>query len=212
MTRNLLSSALTQLFTLALVSALAGAMAGCAKPPAPEASCNFVQNGDLQRVSWGGSTPVVMHIDSSVPSDYYDAINAAAKTWNDAVQREVIKIGAVINTNSNPKQDGANVIYLLNTWEAERSNEQARTTVYWAGNRVFEADVRLNAHDFSFFSGTTTQAGKVDMQSLLVHEFGHVLGLVHTATPQSVMVRSLPSATKRRALSVEDLKSVRCEY
>ena len=118
-----------------------------------------------------------MHIDSGVPNAYYNAIHAAADKWNLAIGREVIKIGGVVQTDGVPKQDGANVIYVLRSWEPERTNEQARTTVYWAGDRIFEADVRINAHDFDFFTDTPV-AGKVDIQSLILHEFGHVLGLV----------------------------------
>ncbi len=184
----------------------------CGAAPSPEQSCNFVQNGQAQRVSWGSQVPVVLYIDSSVSGEFFDAIKDAATEWNRAIGREVLKIGGWTNGQSRPSQDGANIIYHLDAWEDERANEQARTTVYWAGDRIYEADIRINGKNFEFFAGAVPVPGHVDMQSLMVHEFGHVLGLSHTDTPVSVMARSLPSATFRRGITTVDLKSVRCEY
>lgn len=203
---------LRKLIGVLIAVAIIIALQACAQKPAPEDGCNFVQNAEQQRVSWGSQVPVVLYVDSSVPSAYYDAIHSAASTWNIAIGREVIRIGGWTNSNGTPAADGANIIYFFKTWEDDRANEQARTTVYWSGDRVYEADVRLNGKDFDFFWGEEVVDGRVDIESLILHEFGHVLGLSHTETPQSVMVRSLPSAKKRRYLASDDMKSIRCEY
>lgn len=203
---------------LALLAAIGLGLQACAQqPPSPQESCNFVQNGEQQRVSWGSQTPVVMYVDHRVPDEFLPAITAAAKVWNKEIGREVLKIVPGATTNGMPTQDSRNVIYFMKDWEREKANEQARTTVYWAGDRIYEADIRINGRDFEFFSGEQMVAGRVDMESLLLHELGHVLGLGHTdpvdnETAESVMVRSLPSATKRRELMSVDVKSIRCEY
>lgn len=200
---------------LGITSALVAAvftLNACGTKPTPEASCNFVQNSEEQRISWGSQVPVVLYIDSSVPNEYVDDIKSAADTWNKNIGREVLKIGGYLDTKADPAQDGKNVIYYLHTWEDDRSNEQARTTVYWAGDRIYEADVRINAKDFVFSSGSQLAPSQVDMQSLILHEFGHVLGLAHTTSPQSVMVKSLANDVERRNLSQFDDDSIRCEY
>ncbi len=184
----------------------------CAAKPTPEKSCNFVQNSDQQRVSWGSQVPVILYIDSSVPNEYFDDIKSAAATWNSNIGRESIKIGGYVDTKSDPAQDGHNIIYYLHTWESDKSNEQARTTVYWAGDRIYEADVRINAKDFTFSSGGTLEPSRIDMQSLILHEFGHVLGLAHSVASQSVMAKSLPNDIMRRSLALSDVNSIRCEY
>lgn len=204
---------LAGLFSLLIVTGLA--LQACAPKVTAEASCNFVQNSELQRVSWGSQVPVVLYIDSSVPNTYSDDIKAAADVWNKEIGREVIKIGGYVDTQGEPSQDGHNIIYFMRTWEADKTVEQARTTVYWAGNRIYEADIRINASQaagFTFSAGSVAQPGEVDMESLLVHEFGHVLGLAHSAAAQSVMARSLPNAILRRSLSGSDEESIRCEY
>jgi predicted Zn-dependent protease len=201
-----------------VISALIAAVVGleaCAKKPSPQEACSFVQNGDQQRISWGADIPVVLYIDGSVPPEFNDSIAGAIDDWNRSVGREILKLGGRVSTNGEPQQDGVNVIYYMKTWENNRMNEQARTTVYWAGDHIYEADIRINASaggKHEFFVGEDPQTGKIDMQSLMLHEFGHVLGLAHAVNPQSVMVRSLPTATLRRQLSANDLSSIRCEY
>lgn len=198
--------------TISLLILSGLALQACAGRPSPETSCNFVQNSELQRVSWGSQVPVVLYIDGSVPSEFNDDIKEAAAEWNRQVGREVVKIGGWVETDGKPAQDGHNVIYYMNTWENDKENEQARTTVYWAGDRIYEADVRLNAKDFTFSYGQNFVNTDVDMQSLVLHEFGHVLGLAHSNTSGSVMARSLPNNTDRRVLSENDLSSIKCEY
>ncbi len=201
-----------KLLALSLLIAGTLALQACGAKKSPEDSCNFVQNGEQQRVSWGAQVPVIIYVDRSVPSVFYDSIARGVAEWNTRVGREIVKVGGwAVNTTGQPAQDGQNIIYMLSDWEAEKSNEQARTTVYWAGDRIYEADIRINDRNFDFSWGDP-EPDKVDMQSLILHEFGHVMGLAHATTPQSVMARSLPNATKRRELSVADQNSIRCEY
>lgn len=171
-----------------------------------------MQNSEQQRVSWGQRLPVTFSVHTSFPAQHYPALEAAVKEWNRAIGREVLRLSGWTNSTSGPRQDQLNVIYLLPTWESNRANEQARTTLYWAGDAIQEADIRINGQGFQFFSGSRPEAGKVDMESLMLHELGHALGLGHTETPQSVMVRSLAYGSLRRDLSDADVSSVQCEY
>jgi hypothetical protein len=195
-----------------LLAVLAILFGGHATPKAQD-SCNFVTNSYHQRVSWSASVPVVMYLDASVPAAYTSAIQAAMDTWNAKLGRKVLVLGGWTKSDA-PKKDGANVIYWLKNWEPERAGfEQARTTIYWANDVISEADVRINAT--GVFAYSTLQApmmGQVDFQSLILHEFGHVLGLQHTEQPESVMVKTLRSDDLRRTPSEFDLKSLHCEY
>lgn len=206
------------LIIISLVLVGAVVLQACGLKPAPQVSCNFVQNSDQQRVSWGAQTPVVMLIDSSVPGSYFDAIKSAAQAWNDAVGHEVIKIGGWTTSGPSSTPDGINLIYFQRNWDGP-SNEQARTTIYWSGERIYEADIKVNDRDFDFFTGDTGVPGKLDMESLLIHEFGHVLGLKHMHSQGSVMQPTLSgalatnlSAGFRRTLTTDDKNSIACEY
>jgi hypothetical protein len=200
------------LMTLTILAAFVLGLQACSKKPAPQDSCNFVQNSQLQRVSWKGTTPITLYVDKSFPSDMYPAAQAAAKDWNDTFGRELIHLAGWTSKTGEPGQDGSNIIYWRSTWDANRTDEQARTTVYWVGETIYEADIMVNARDFIYAASATTKANTVDIESLLVHEMGHVLGLAHTEVTKSVMLKSLPKAFLRRTPQEFDLNSIRCEY
>lgn len=190
-------------------------LTACGRHVEPEESCNFVQNGQSQRVSWQGRTPVKLFVHESVPSEYFDSIREAVKEWNRQLKYDALTIISFGNTGENlPKRDGYNVIYWIkNSWDLDRSNEQARTTVYWSGTQIYEADIRINDYNFDYFVSEEDKSyNKVHLKSLMVHELGHVLGLAHNDSHGSVMNVSLSNGDVRDKLSVEDKDSIACEY
>lgn len=187
------------------------ALQACGRNPTPQESCGFLQNGELQRVSWGSRVPVTIYVHESVPDKHLPAIQAAAEVWNREVGRQVLRITSGLKGPLSPSPDGSNVIYFMNTWEADKLHEQARTTVNYLGNRIYDADVVVNEFKYDF-SSDELHPNRVDLESLMIHEFGHVLGLQHVQDPQSVMVEVLNSGTARRKLSEKDQSLVRCEY
>jgi hypothetical protein len=188
---------------------------GCGRKLEPEDGCNFVQNGQMQRVSWKAQLPIELYIDQSVPKEYYESIQSAMAQWEDKLKRPVFRIvGTVADADANGKKDERNVIYYSPDWDGDKPNEQGRTTIYWLGDIIYEADIRLNGSGtFSFFNGpAAVPTGKVDMESLVLHELGHVLGLQHNDQVPSVMATSLESGFKRREPKPADLASLKCEY
>jgi hypothetical protein len=224
-----------QMRLFAILGVLAGFLLvqACGRKLPEERGCNFVQNQNMQRVSWGENLPVDLYLDNSVPGEYDEAVKAAVAIWNDRAKkigyREFFRLrsgspGAII-----PTQDNYTKIYLLNTWEDNRKFEQARTTVYWSGSQIYEADIRVNNKDFQFFinepppedgdRGVSTgedtadpTTEKVHLPSLLVHELGHVLGLAHNTHGESVMQTNLANGVIRTELSKADIESLECEY
>lgn len=179
----------------------------------PQEECGFVQNVYGERISWKNKTPIVLSIHESVPSEFYPALEKAMKDWEEALGRPVFQIREYgVKGPMAPRQDGTNLIYYMETWEDNRSSEQARTSVYWIGNEIREADVRINAKDFRFYVTNPKGLHDVHMESLLVHELGHVLGLKHRDSGGSVMATYLSAETERDSIGKIDVDSVRCEY
>jgi len=196
------------------VIAFAVLLQACAPEVQPEKACNFVQNATLQRVSWGNSLPVKMYIHESVSDpQFIEAIEQAARRWNEVFGRQAIVIQASsVSGDGTAKKDGRSFIYFYSSWEANRTMEQARTTIYWNGNQINEADIKVNTKNFQYSADTSSRSGKVDLESLMIHEMGHVLGLGHDDHSKSVMATTLSSGTLRRSISTEDTENLSCEY
>lgn len=188
------------------------ALASCTKKPAPQDSCNFVQNSELQRVSWKGSVPVSLYIHSSYPTEQLPALRAAFKLWEDPMGRPLFKQSGTTGGPKLAKRDGVSTIYWMDDWEADKGGEQARTTIYWEGTQIKEADLKLNAKDFTISSASPLASGTIDMASLLVHELGHVLGLQHNEKVKSVMAVILSYLEVRQTPYPVDVTSLKCEY
>lgn len=192
------------------------ALVACSRRFDPETTCGFVQNSELQRVSWNSSTPIKFYVHESMPLDKYpemeQIIREAANDWNTIVGREVIRIEALhVGGERLPHKDGYSMLYWLDTWEDSARLEQARTTIYWSGSQIYESDIRVNGA-YTFYVGDEPSFSGVDFHSLMIHEFGHALGLAHSSAMKSVMAASLASNYDRRKIETPDINSVRCEY
>ncbi len=186
----------------------------CSEQIKPEASCNFVQNSDFQRVSWSAKV-ITLQIDPSVPLQYVPSIETAVGIWNSRIGSShiVLQKTGLTGAEGSARKDGVSKIYWRNTWDADKPNEQARTTVYWSGNRIYEADLQVNASNFAYFTSSQTPSyDQVHIESLLVHELGHVLGLAHENGSGSVMKPNLLSGYIRDIPGQVDLDSLKCEY
>lgn len=195
---------------------LAGVILGlfaCAPAPKAEEPCNFVQNVYGQRISWKDQTPIPLMVHADFPRELLPALDNAIKVWETAAGNKLFTIVSTsFHDNTTPEKDGRSVIYWLRTWEPEKPNEQARTSIYWVGDQIREADLRVNAKNFTYYLDAPQTGREVHLESLLIHELGHVLGLKHNDSGVSVMATYLALQVKRDALSPEDLRAMSCEY
>lgn len=182
---------------------------GCAAP-VPENSCTFIQNHEQQRVSWGNQIPINFYVDKNYPDDAINALERAFSVWESAVGRQLFRV--IGRTEGSPLKDGQSVIYWLDQWEPEKYNEQARTTVYSSWDQIIETDIRFNNKNFKFAFTDNMTYQEVHLESLLIHELGHSLGLGHNDTVKSVMNIQLSNKYIRNVLIEEDKNNIHCEY
>lgn len=185
---------------------------GMKSQPAAQDDCGYVQDFYSQRISWKGDLPVVLYIDDSVSTEYDQSIQNAAKTWNTAIGRQALIVKRQAGyLDGLPRKDGKNGIYFMKNWDGENKSEQGRTSLYWVGDQLKEADIRINM-SFTYYTVSSTNNVAVNIEALVLHEMGHVLGLKHKDAGASVMATYLPAQQDRIKLASTDTQSLSCEY
>ncbi|MEN0057889.1 MAG: matrixin family metalloprotease [Bdellovibrio sp.] len=181
---------------------------------AAESDCGFVQNAYGQRVSWKKNIPVVLEIHKNYPTEYESILQSAADHWNEAAGMTLFRFVRSDNILSDKSaKDTLNTIHWISQdWPESQKNMQALTNLYWSGNQLYESDLAINNKNFNYYTDTPTQPSDVHLESLLIHELGHVLGLKHRSTVPSVMWSVLGAAVKRDTLTVADRETIKCEY
>ncbi len=175
-------------------------------------SCHFNRNSVGVRISWKGSMPVNMIIHKSVPEKYDSDIISAANRWNSAVGRTLITVTRDNSFSEGPGKDRKNIIFWSLDWDSADAKEQARTMTNTDLSRIIDADIKINAKSFNY--SLTSQAlasSAVNLESLVLHEMGHVLGLQHFEG-SGVMSVYLAGGKLRLNLSSEELSELSCEY
>lgn len=170
-------------------------------------------NNFNERVSWKGSVPITLYIHESVPQEFRDNIRQAAQVWNYKKQLLIVSDN-IINGPINSITDKRNIIYYVTEYTIDDNpHQQAVTKTRWMGDKIIDADILINAHDFKFYPGTMGASFEVSMLSLLIHEIGHVLGLDHNNKDmEDVMYPYLANNLNRFQLTESDKQSIECEY
>lgn len=180
---------------------------------APEPACGFFQSLAGYRVSWDSRTPVQLHVSSNWPDKFKSTVEKAAKIWNSANNKAFLNLNfASAAVGTSPSTEGLNGLYWMTTWSETRATEQGVTSLRFKVSHVTEADIRVNSKYFSYYDEEMEWTGQVHLTSLLVHEFGHFLGLAHQTESKSVMYPYLPANTNRSSLFDFELDALKCEY
>lgn len=188
-----------------------------AKKPSPEEACHFQQNSYKQRVSWH-KLPVQLKAHSSLSDSQVQALREAIEIWNTARAKEWGTTQNFFELSHEDAQgvgyaeDRKSVVSVDLEWAGD-AREQAETVLFWEGNRITEADIRLNGRK-PLSTANPLAANDIDLVALYVHELGHVLGLLHIdAGEYTVMSFELERGTdKRRSPGNLELDALRCEY
>lgn len=197
----------------------------CAEKPAAEEPCNFVQNSFGQRVSWA-RMPIQFYVDDSLSDQQYYGLERAMQVWNDYFDRPVFSLIGRTTHLPDPKfngqgrvvPDGYNGVYIVDGsyfQNTSTKDEQARTSISYRGDMIYEADILIDATERFYYEKQEIRSSqrKINFESLLVHELGHVLGLEHIEDAAgSVMHPKLQFGEYRVDITDADYESLACEY
>ncbi len=113
----------------------------------------------------------------------------------------------------NPEGPNANVVvFHKNNWPHGFSRFAVTTLTFLTSTgEIVDADLELNLQDHQVTVGETNVA--VDLQSVLTHEFGHILGLSHTQVYSATMYEFYgPGDLSFRDLDFDDQEAICTVY
>lgn len=109
------------------------------------------------------------------------------------------------------ESDGYNLIIWLREWPPEWGERRlAHTRIIWneRTGEILDVDIVMNAQDYYWTSSDRTVT---DIQNVLTHEIGHLLGFGHTNDPEATMYDGYSEGEDhKRDLSGTDIRGV-CE-
>jgi hypothetical protein len=183
---------------------------------------------------WSNRLPIHFKSAASMTPEMVEQLKGAMKTWELAVGKPLFAYDGSDHREGKsfpelyaPLSDFVNGHYLDLTWAAStRKGKSVLATCIWENDGrdaryIAKADIRYNSESY-VFGDTLTEYSQgeriiVDMESLALHELGHLLGLSHISSDDdrySVMNPALfiGEGMITRKLSRGDLERIRSIY
>ena len=151
--------------------------------------------------------PVAFEIDESVPLAAVASIQKAAKDWEIAFGRPVITINEP-KSSLFPIRQRSKIVWKMSPGPLAERLEGYTYTI--AHQTILSADIEINPVDFAFNFDAFPQDNTLHLESLMVHEFGHALGLAHMAG--GVMDPHLALGSVRTVVDDQSAASLKCMY
>lgn len=185
--------------SLAMAKPANVAQSRACKWPTPHAQANFAVNLNTAQVDRfaGGKRA------------FLKAILNAAATWSDVAQADFVLAYTGDTDATQTGYDGVNEVLFMHKGPTERA--AAAQVWYNADQTIVEADIWIN-DDYVWNVTGAPGADEVDLQSAVLHEFGHWLILGHLAQQEAVMFAKLTTGTLKRSLQPPDLQGIDTLY
>lgn len=204
------------------------AVTACTPPPqATIKASSSALSGNQAPSKWPSSAfPLKVKVADNFSNDEVMAIEDMNDAWNDSVNYSVTFLQSDGQTSSksndlNSYVDGVIGIYKINQWPSELPGSAlAVTQIYGTRKnigrsseyiRMDHADILINYANFSF---TTDYSWGYDLQTIVLHELGHLLGLYHdeSSVDESVMYPSITRYVDNRYPLERDINNLSSKY
>lgn len=145
-------------------------------------------NGRTQTLRWS-TMPIRYFLNDQVPagvtpSAFESAVQRAFASWA-AVPTAGVSFRLVGTIGSAPlEQDGVSTIGFLARPELDRVLGATTYVVDELTGEIVETDIFLNS-TFAWSTASSGEPGRYDVESIALHEIGHLLGLGHSALGES---------------------------
>jgi len=156
------------------------------------------------------SYPITISIDQQYTETEQAQITSAINTWNSAIG---ITLLAVIEPQSpRPITDtmfstlGDNQNHLYKGITMPTSKASVLGVAMWSStpdNKFIESDIIINFQAHSM--GNVFTGASFDLESVMLHELGHLLGLGHLDDSSTVMYAYMSQGQTKRTLTNEDI-------
>lgn len=192
------------------------------------------QNFGLHAPGGWDKLPIKFRTGFKVESNQLGGLQSAMKTWEIAVGRPLFVYEGVhenVDGDTFPDlysslKDSINGNYLDFAWQKTGKSKEVIATTIWTNssgnaNKIDSADIRFNEQEYVIGDGYSLKKHDVrevvDMQTLALHELGHLLGLAHieAASDSSSIMNPkvyIGEGLTSRSLSRGDLERIQKIY
>jgi len=138
-------------------------------------------------------------VNGVTPTQFQGAVERAFNTWHGVENVDISGQFAGFVQSSPGVEDGANVLGFLSRPSQDRTLAATSFTVDVTDGRLLESDIFFNTI-FAWSTAQTGEADRFDVESIALHEIGHLLGLSHSALGETELI-----SAGRRVIAAESV-------